>query len=271
MLFASDLDQTLIYSRRSFRHEAAEEDIRLIEVLDGKEISFMTHKAISLLKQVSEKALFVPVTTRTIEQFKRISIFQSELAAEYAVTSNGGNILINGTPDSGWNARIAEQLKDGMPREEMLEKFQEIVHEEWVLKQRTADDLFSYCIIDREKIPAELESFTQWLSEAGWTHSMQGRKLYFVPKPVSKWAAIEYIKNLVGEDTVSAAGDSLLDLCLLENADYAFAPRHGELQEKGQDSQGKITRTEWEGILASEEILAGVLEKTDHHLNAVQR
>ncbi|AZB41354.1 haloacid dehalogenase [Bacillus sp. FJAT-42376] len=263
MIFASDLDQTLIYSRRSFRSDPAEEDIRLIETLDGQEISFMTHKAVGLLKQITERAMFVPVTTRTIEQFKRITLFQSELAAEYAVTSNGGNILKNGTPDADWNRLMTQQLQNGMPREEMLEKFQEIVHDEWVLKQRTADDLFSYCIIDRAKVPEELESFTKWLGEAGWTHSMQGRKLYFVPKPVSKWAAIEYIKKTEGINTVAAAGDSLLDLCLLENADFAYAPRHGELQEQGQDSQGKIVRTEQEGISASEEILQKVLEKAE--------
>ncbi|MBS2967438.1 haloacid dehalogenase [Metabacillus sp. KIGAM252] len=270
MIFASDLDQTLIYSRRSFRHDPAEEDIRLIETLDGKEISFMTHRAIELLKQVAERAMFVPVTTRTIEQFKRITIFQSELSSEYAVTSNGGNILKNGTPDADWNRLITGQLKNGLAREDMLEKFKEIAHDEWVLKQRTADDLFSYCIIDRDKVPAELDSFTKWLSEAGWTHSMQGRKLYFVPKPVSKWAAIEYIKGIEGKQTVAAAGDSLLDLCLLENADFPFAPRHGELQEQGQDSYGKIIRTEQEGIFASEEILAKVLEITEQNLKVIR-
>lgn len=50
MIFASDLDQTLIYSRKSFRAPIEDESIQLIETLDGKEISFISHKTISLLK-----------------------------------------------------------------------------------------------------------------------------------------------------------------------------------------------------------------------------
>ena len=50
MIFASDLDQTLIYSRKSFRAHIEDESIQLIETLDGKEISFISHKTISLLK-----------------------------------------------------------------------------------------------------------------------------------------------------------------------------------------------------------------------------
>lgn len=50
MIFASDLVRTLIYSRKSFRAPIEDESIQLIETLDGKEISFISHKTISLLK-----------------------------------------------------------------------------------------------------------------------------------------------------------------------------------------------------------------------------
>ncbi len=60
MIFASDLDQTLIYSRKSFRAPIEDESIQLIETLDGKEISFISHKTISLLKKITTALTFHP-------------------------------------------------------------------------------------------------------------------------------------------------------------------------------------------------------------------
>ena len=79
MIFASDLDQTLIYSRKSFRAHIEDNSIQLIETLDGKEISFITYKTITLLIKLQLHSYFIPVTTRTIEQFQRITLFQNEI------------------------------------------------------------------------------------------------------------------------------------------------------------------------------------------------
>ena len=40
---------------------------------------------------------------------------------------------------------------------------------------------------------------------------------------------VQYIKEILQIDTIITAGDSLLDLCMLEKANHAFAPLHGEL------------------------------------------
>ena len=63
-----DLDNTLIYS---CRHDIGEEKV-CVELYEGREVSFMTKRSLSLLKEVQKKALFVPVTTRTAEQYRRI-------------------------------------------------------------------------------------------------------------------------------------------------------------------------------------------------------
>ncbi|WP_051316967.1 HAD family hydrolase [Ectobacillus panaciterrae] len=254
MMFASDLDQTLIYSKKAFRCEMGETDVQLIEVLEGKEISFMTRKAISMLKNLANQVLFVPVTTRTIEQYRRISLFQHEIIPEYAVTSNGGHILHKGMVDKEWSQKIRNKLFECQPKEAILNKFKEIYHEEWVLTQKTADDLFCYAIVAQDRIPHdELEAFGEWLTQNGWTYSLQGRKLYFVPNPVNKWEAVEYIKKMTNKKKVATAGDSLLDLPMLEVADFAFSPVHGELDRMTLSKH--IIRTSQSGILASEEIL----------------
>ncbi|MCY8954304.1 HAD family hydrolase [Bacillus cereus] len=257
MIFASDLDQTLIYSRKSFRAPIEDESIQLIETLDGKEISFISHKTISLLKKLQLHSHFIPVTTRTIEQFQRIALFQDEIIPEYAITSNGGNILHNGKQDGTWNRTVKERLSaECIERNDILKEFGQIAHKDWVISQKTADDLFHYCIIKRENIPYdELSSFTSWLDKQGWNHSLQGRKLYFVPKPINKWDAVQYIKEILQIDTIITAGDSLLDLCMLEKANHAFAPLHGELGAMHDNLQPHILKTNAIGIYAAEEIV----------------
>ncbi|MED4403804.1 HAD family hydrolase [Metabacillus fastidiosus] len=264
MIFASDLDQTLIYSRRAFRTDVAEEEIQLIETLEGREISFMTKEAIKLLSELASNILFIPVTTRTREQYKRISIFNNNRFSNYAVTANGGFILREGEVDKEWDKLIQLKLKDCSYKQDILKKFKEISHDEWVLKERIAEDLFYYFIVDREKIPYdELEMFTTWLETQGWNHSLQGRKLYFVPKPVNKRDAVLYLKQVTNEEFVAAAGDSLLDLCMLENADFSIIPAHGEIHELKNISPN-ITKASQQGIYASEEILKFVLNICAH-------
>lgn len=79
-MFASDLDRTLIYSNKALADFGQSgEDLIGVERKDGREIAFMTQEARSLLKEISAQMLFVPVTTRTYEQYKRIFIFRMSL------------------------------------------------------------------------------------------------------------------------------------------------------------------------------------------------
>jgi hydroxymethylpyrimidine pyrophosphatase-like HAD family hydrolase len=260
MIFASDLDQTLIYSTRSMRLEEGKPipSMKVVEQRGDRIISYMTDTAIELLKQVSEKIIFLPVTTRTVEQYRYITFFQNVIVPPIAVTSNGGNILIEGKVDLKWKKRIQNKLTDtALSGDDLLKKFSELANEEWVLSQATADDLFHYCIINKDFAPHdELADFKAMIDQQGWNMSMQGRKLYFVPKPVNKWDAVAYVKERMGKTFVATAGDSLLDLCMLEVADYAIAPLHGELST----TTAALNRTKQRGILASEEILTNVLD-----------
>jgi hydroxymethylpyrimidine pyrophosphatase-like HAD family hydrolase len=268
VIFASDLDQTLIYSRRSFRVPVIESDIRLIEILEDQEISFMTNKAISMLKEIAAQMTFVPVTTRTPSQFGRISVFKEEILPSYAITSNGGHVFKDGKLDAEWKSHLEAKMKNECTSlEEVSRKFQDIAADDWVLKQKNAENLFLYNIIDRDHIPlTQLQDFFLWLDVHGWKHSLQGRKLYFVPKPINKWDAVAYVKDAVGANTVITAGDSLLDLCMLEGADYAFSPLHGELGESNTHLAESIKRTNRNGIFASEEILENVAALTKKNL-----
>jgi hydroxymethylpyrimidine pyrophosphatase-like HAD family hydrolase len=258
MIFASDLDRTLIYSKRAMLVDMNDQDFVVVEYKNGEPLSYMTSTAIEILKKLAETTIFIPVTTRSIEQYKRIHLFQETIKPEYAITSNGGTVLINGCIDEEWSSHIQLQLKISADKEDILKKFKEIASDDWILSTRIADETFYFMVIDPTKIPLiKFASFCSWIITQGWTHSVQGRKLYIVPECVNKWSSIEYLKQKSGQSFVYAAGDSLLDLCLLEKADEAMRPAHGELQVV--DSKN-IHKTSKSGIYAANEILEKGLE-----------
>ncbi|MBP2628324.1 MAG: Haloacid dehalogenase domain protein hydrolase type 3 [Firmicutes bacterium] len=262
MLFASDLDQTLIYSPKSFRLLPGEPmpAASSIEIYDGREISFMADNAIAKLKKIASQSIFVPVTTRTIDQYLRISLFRENMIPAYGVVSNGGNIIVDGVVDQAWRGQVA-MVMDQMCLcpEDMLASFNELCHESWAGPMRMADGLFYYCVVERDKVPLnDIESFAVWAGGQQWNVSLQGRKLYIVPQVVNKWSAVAYIRDILQEKLVITAGDSLLDLCMLEQADYAIAPAHGELWDcytRGALPIQALKFTKQAGILAANDIL----------------
>ncbi len=269
-MFASDLDQTLIYSYRSFTNEYADQSIRPVEWLDDRYISYMTQNSLTKLKEISEGLLFVPVTTRTKLQYLRINFLEYDISYQYAVTSNGGTIFNKGVEDQDWRHQVLEGRNHCLAAEDLINKFNEIRHPSWVIKEsgKLADDLFFYCLIEREKIPlGELAAFKLWARENNWELSVQGRKLYLVPINVNKKAAIQYIQEKEGINQVLAAGDSLLDFDMLKAADFAIAPAHGELYSLYLQKVSGLERlrfTQKSGLKAGEEILdyvAGALSQ----------
>ncbi len=181
--------------------------------------------------------------------------------------------MINGVVDQEWNKKIKEKIVQMcLCSQDILSQFSEISHVSWSGPLKMADSCFHYCIVEREKIPTDdLESFSLWAKAQNWKISLQGRKLYIVPEVVNKWDAVVYIRDLLKEKVVVAAGDSLLDLCMLEKANYAIAPRHGEIWDRyssGMLSTSSIQFTNQPGILAAQEILDYVGGFTTYEMQA---
>ena len=266
MLFASDLDQTLIYSYRTIMSKEIIAQIRPVEWLTDRFISYMTQSAISKLREISQEVLFVPVTTRTKLQYQRINLLGYNIVHQYAVTSNGGTIFYKGREDEDWSQLVLEGSYNCVASQDLIRKFEEIAHPSWVIENsgKWADNLFYYCLIEREKIPvSQLAAFKIWASENNWELSVQGRKLYLVPRNINKKAAIQYIQDQENINRVVAAGDSMLDLEMLRAADLAIAPAHGELYSlylQGLLGLERINFTQNNGIEAAAEILDIVVQ-----------
>ncbi|EWG09678.1 HAD family hydrolase [Cytobacillus firmus] len=256
-MFASDLDRTLIYSSKALADFGQSgEGLIGVERKDGREIAFMTNEAERFLKEISAQMLFVPVTTRTYEQYKRIFIFQDVLNIPYTVTSNGANIHYHGKPLEEWSGIVRKRLKaECALLEEMMDRSQSL---ELNGKIKIAENLFFYYILE-EKLTAEAKKAIADLAESlGWRISHQGRKLYFMPNPICKGEAVKFIQKREDINMVLGAGDSMLDHDFLKYCDYAYVPRHGELAaEKSISSPYSISANI--GTAAGQEILKNIL------------
>jgi hypothetical protein len=254
----TDLDRTLIYSAAALHLEGPDETLpRLlcVEHYRAKPLSYVTEAAARLLERLAEAAVLVPTTTRTPEQYRRVRLLDKP--PPYAICANGGHILVDGADDPEWAAGVRARAT-GAELAEVHEHLTRIGGE-FVLKLRTASGLFSYAVVDRAALPAGwVADLSGWCAERGWRTSLQGRKVYCLPAGLTKAAAAAEVARRTGADRMLAAGDSLLDAELLEAADAALRPAHGELADSGWNAPNTAV-TVTRGVAAGEEIAGRLL------------
>ncbi|NJP68116.1 HAD family hydrolase [Streptomyces sp. ventii] len=271
MLFASDLDRTLVYSAAALGltvPDAEAPRLLCVEVYRSAPLSFLTETAAATLTEIASlpphEARFVPVTTRTPEQYRRMRL--PGPAPALAISANGGRLLVDGEPDGEWDDHVAGLLAtDCAPLAEVRDRLRATADPGWLLKERVAEDLFCYLVVDRERFPADwADELATWAGERGWTVSVQGRKVYVVPRPLTKSAALAEVVRRTGARRVLAAGDSLLDADLLTAADRGWRPGHGELADTGWHAPHVASLTT-RGVRCGEEILAAALAEVRAH------
>lgn len=263
MIFASDLDQTLIYSERS-KGDISLEDMVPVELYEGRYISYMTKLAMEKMEELQQLVEFVPVTTRIPAQYNRIFKIREQFRPRYAIVSNGGTVLMNDQTDQEWNEVVRESVKSHCAEHtEIIDLFNKIAESHWVKSSTLCDDLFYSIVVERDQLPLEsLDELRLQIANLGWSYSLQGRKIYLVPEKVSKGAAIAYVNEKLGSRYIYAAGDSLLDESLLLAADYAISPSHGELR-RTYASHPHIQFTKHKGAWATEELLDIILKHAE--------
>ena len=230
-LFTSDLDRTLIFSKNTI--QVAVDNCLCIEQLEEREISYINATIEQLLRQIHEKLHFVPVTTRSLAQYERITLFQQAIVPEVAIVANGGIILRNGQVDTVWQQHIENQ-RSLLPLSllQIRDKFSKQLTANFILRHHIIDELFYCYIVDPQMVDLnQIHDFNKALQQYGWHCSLQGRKLYILPMFLSKGAAVQYIKSLRHYDWHFAAGDSLMDMSMLQLANDYFVPLHGELKK----------------------------------------
>ncbi|MGE4213210.1 MAG: HAD hydrolase family protein [Anaerotignaceae bacterium] len=234
-IFLSDLDNTLIYS---YKHNIGK-DIVLVETKDGKELSFMTSKAHMLLEKIKDEMEFIPLTTRSLEQYRRIC-FSEKWRVECALVANGGILLRNNKIDEDWyneslviieNAQ--EQLALGM---QLLENDANTYFE-----VRKVDGLFVFT--KSNDVPSTRNMLETSLDLSVVSVFNNGSKVYIFPEKLNKGTALQRIRKLKNPEIIFAAGDSDFDLPMLKEADIAIFP-HKLKQFLACDKNGLVVESD---------------------------
>lgn len=167
ILFASDLDNTLLFS-----HQHARAGDVCVEHLDGKARAF-SPGVIRGLAQINRSMRFVPVTSRSIAQFLRIQ-FPPGCVPKYALVANGGLLLRNGAVDPAWQARsLALSPLAG----ELAKAGSCWAQVPLPLRARMVDDLYLFAACDSPAEAAQALAHVQGRTRL--TAELSGRKLYF--------------------------------------------------------------------------------------------
>ncbi len=211
----SDLDNTLIYSHR---HELTGEKIP-IEYLRGREQSYMTLLTYNSLINL-DGIRFVPVSTRSEAQYRRL-VFMDILHARHAIICNGGKLLIDGNEDKSWTDETYEMVA---PYEKYLEEAIEIFASIGSIGDIKRPEIYM-CYATADDPKAVYDLLVDAIGSDEIVSEYDARKVYLFIRGIDKGTAVKRYVERFSADRVIAAGDCRIDIPMLNEADYALAPK----------------------------------------------
>ena len=247
--FVTDLDRTIVHAKNK--------GFRCVEYIGHKEITYMTDKSYSKLKELLEKEEFnfIPCTMRNIEQTLRID-FIKEYKPEIIICSNGAQIYINGELDLEWDKRmknliISEEIDKQMNFIESLNidciEIRNIEDFYITIKCKDINEAKMVYEVLKDKFEANIEIIQIRV------------KIFIIDKRINKINALDYLINKYELNNLITAGDSYVDKDFTTRG-KAILPKHASFRHND------AFITEKEGIYSTEDLLDYIgeeLEKID--------
>lgn len=207
-VFVSDLDGTLIHSRRNYRLGDLE-----VESIEGEPRGFIRPIVLSALEAFPDDASFAVATTRSTSQYKRLTWINR--APDLAYVANGGlryaayaeeaTLLFAETANWANCLNMAVGLIGGVNE---------------VKAARVVDGCYALALLeDPRVIPAVINRI---IFDLGLRLFIEGKKVYLFPEGLEKSLAIEDLRTMHPGKKIICAGDSTNDLPMLRVADIAI-------------------------------------------------
>ena len=216
ILFFSDLDNTLIYSHRA----PPPGEIIAAEYLNGHIQSYMTNKTYGFLSK-SEEVLLVPTTTRTITQYARLADTFAAFGCRYVLACNGGVLLNHNVVDPDWLAETKKTAEDETDSLNEAEKIFLMRYPEHHI--HSVDGIMLYAKTDSPA--ADADRLSGAVDTGKLSIYYDNRKVYCIPSSINKGNAVRRFLSRVSTSLTIAAGDSEMDVPMLNAVDVAILPR----------------------------------------------
>lgn len=238
LVYATDLDRTVIFSER-FVNEQCPTPMVMLEVSEKTDTmkSYAHKEYVERLEELinTKKVLFVPVTSRSIAEYKRVKLSKF---AKYAIVTNGCHILFNGEVYEPYEEYLRNNIidfkkfqKDGIEAVLNITKLEK--------EPKIIDDAYVFA-----KVKDPNEDTSEILS--GFNNKNEdiliernGRKLYVTPKNVNKGTALTWLMSHIilidNNSKIIASGDSIMDASFIKHADIKIVPQHGTILNEHLD------------------------------------
>lgn len=233
MIYASDIDRTLIFSERFIKQfNISRDELNLID--ECKTNSYISSKVADKLSHLTseKKVRFIPVTTRGLEQFKRIQFSKYGIDIEYAIVCNGGIIIHNGEKLTEWEDYIhsKEDIQELKELSHRIDKISGMNRKSAIVDGR-------YIFTKSVNIPSIIADVKGELSALQkeiphYKFSMYGSKVYAIPKYFGKDITLLWLKQYLGEDKIISSGDSSFDIPMLSISDIGVIPSHASIEKQ---------------------------------------
>lgn len=251
MILISDLDRTLIYSKKSFINEYSG-DYVCIEKNGEREITYVTSHALPLIKKLFSVVPLIPCTMRSFKQTMRID-FIKEMGFNTCICSNGAEIYIEGVKDLDWENTITSYIDNNKLLGDI-----ELLRESLFDYDVDIRNILGYYI--EVRCPSEQSAYViseivrEYIRDENIHVFATTNKVFAIDKRINKETAILYLRKKLGLKDVISGGDAEVDLEMLLISNYSVAPKH-------KTFDGKFDYvTESTSILAGEELLKHLIE-----------
>ena len=172
-----------------------------VEVHESKPLSYMTETAAGLLAELGDVADFVPDHDPHPQAVPAHPPARAPPRSTRSAPTAGTCSWTACPTPTGTRAVTARLASECAPLDEVREHLEATADPAWVRKHRVAEDLFAYLVVERELLPEDwVKELAVWAENRGWTVSLQGRKIYAVPKPLTKSAAMREVARRTGAD-----------------------------------------------------------------------
>jgi hydroxymethylpyrimidine pyrophosphatase-like HAD family hydrolase len=248
-MFFSDLDRTLIYSKRFAK--SMEHELVLVEQKEGRDISYMTPDAFDTLRQLRMNAIFVPVTARKWDEICRVNFVVNDLP-EWIVCEAGRTIYHFGEREREWDEHILHLMRAyESNHQEAIQRFfrdmQALGFPAWHINEQMV--MTKVEGLEKDKWD-ELFSQVSWYQERGINLLIQERKVYLIPELITKGSAVRYLIEKLQPLVTVSAGDAEMDADMFVETTHHIAPKHHTISDRN------INISEQAGLNAAEDILA---------------
>lgn len=254
MILTADLDRTLIFSAR--RLTDAPETVPA-EYREGVANGFMTARALSLVRALQKRTVFLVNTLRGEAQAARV-VFVGDGSCRYLACQNGLYLYRDGKRDDAWAAHVARAVS-GLPLDLTAAAARvqsDLPGVECLSKQY---EYLAVFFVDERFDDAACRDLARELAGQGWELYRQGRKLYLSPLAVDKGAVVARVRELEDGAAAVGFGDSYFDLPMLAACARAYSLAHSELAQIGAPPHVRFSRSPAQA--GTEEVLGQILRE----------